>query len=155
MHDKLKAFGVTNHKLSATGVGSTGATAAGSWRKVDFGIGVDKGFSNVQDTTLHEFGHMMGLDDEYVTGRAIQLKHQRKFVRKMLGDKAYGKGQENKYADEVTKVDPLSSASVMESGNEVRVAHYVTLWQALYDTAAKAPLQPVPPFTFKDWKVIG
>jgi hypothetical protein len=73
----------------------------------------------------------------------------------MLGDEAYGKGQKNKYADEVTKVDPLSSASVMESGNEIRVYHYVTMWQALYDTAAKAPKQPAPPFTWKDWKVIG
>lgn len=155
VHDKLQTFGVTNHKLSMTGVGSMGATAHGSWRKVDFGVTVDKGFSNIQDTTLHEFGHMMGLDDEYVTGRPQQLKHQRKFVRKMLGDKAYGKGQENKYADEVTKVDPLSSASVMESGNEIRVYHYVTMWQALYDTAAKASKQPATPFTWKDWKVIG
>jgi hypothetical protein len=55
----------------------------------------------------------------------------------------------------VTKVDPLSSASVMESGNEVRPYHYVTLWQALYDTAAKGGNQPTPAFTWKDWKVVG
>ncbi len=43
----------------------------------------------------------------------------------------------------------------MESGSEVRVYHYVTLWQALYETAAKAASQPTPALTFADWKVIG
>lgn len=155
VQDRMKAFGVTNHGLTHKGVGSAGATADGSWRKVDFDIKVDKSFSNIQDTTLHEFGHMLGLDDEYVTTRAIQLQHQRNFVRKMLGTEDYGKGNENKYADEVSKKDPLESASVMYSGNEVRVYHYVTMWQALFNTAAKAAKQPATPFTFKDWKVIG
>ena len=156
VHSRLKGFGLTNHVLTQRGVGSTGATRDGTWRKVDFGVTVDPGFSNVQDTTLHEFGHMLGLDDEYVTTRAIQLKHQRNFVRKMLGDKSYGAGdKKNKYADEVSKVDPLQSGSVMYSGDEVRVYHYVTMWQGLYNTAEKAAKQPAPKFSFKDWKVIG
>ena len=153
--NKLKALGVTNHVLTARGDGSTGAAADGSWRKVDFEITTDKSFSNVQDTTLHEFGHMIGLDDEYQAGRAIQLQHQRKFMQKMLGNEAYGKKNKNKYADEITTVDPLQSASVMYSGDEVRAGHYVTMWQALYNAAEKAPNQPAPKFTFKDWKVIG
>ncbi len=155
VRNELARLGVTNHTLQHKGAGTTGATADGSWRKVDFAVGVSKSFTNIQDTSLHEFGHMLGLDDEYVTTRAIQLQHQRNFMQKMLGTAAYGKGQENKYADEVTKVDPLQSASVMYSGNEVRVYHYVTLWQALYNTAATAGNQPVPAFTFNDWKVIG
>jgi outer membrane protein OmpA-like peptidoglycan-associated protein len=151
----LADFGVTNHILRVRGAGTAGATADGSWRKVDFAITVDKSFSNVQDTTLHEFGHMLGLDDEYVTSRAIQLKHQRKLLQQMLGTSAYGKGQENKYANEVSKVDPLQSASVMYSGNEVRVYHYVTMWQALFNTAATAGSPPTPAFSRADWKVIG
>lgn len=153
--DKLKALGVTNHGLKARGDGSAGATADGSWRKVDFEISTDPAFSNVQDTTLHEFGHMIGLDDEYQAGRAIQLKHQRQFMRKMLGNEAYGKKQKDKYADEITTVDALQSASVMYSGDEVRAGHYVTMWQSLYNAAQKAPDQPSPKFSFKDWKVIG
>jgi hypothetical protein len=43
----------------------------------------------------------------------------------------------------------------MERGSEVRSYHYVTLWQALYDAAAKGAKQPAPPFTFADWKVNG
>jgi outer membrane protein OmpA-like peptidoglycan-associated protein len=155
-HDRLVALGVTNHQLKVSGVGSAGATAHESWRRVDFKIEVDKSFSNVQDTTLHEFGHMLGLDDEYVRKKDTRTHTTQKvWMQKMLGNEAYGKGQENKYADEVTKVDPLSSASVMESGNEVRPYHYVTLWQALYDTAAKGGNQPMPAFTWKDWKVVG
>lgn len=154
--NKLKAFGATNHALSATGVGSTGATASGAWRKVDFSISVDKSFSNVQDTTVHEFGHMLGLDDEYVR-KADTRTHttQKAFMAKMLGHAEYGKGKEGKLGEEVTSVLPLSSASVMESGNEVRPYHYVTLWQALYDTAAKAASQPTPAFSWQDWKVSG
>jgi outer membrane protein OmpA-like peptidoglycan-associated protein len=152
---KLTALGVTNHSLKSRGDGSTGATADGSWRKVDFEIGVDPSFSNVQDTTLHEFGHMLGLDDEYVTKRGIQLKHQRNFVQKMLGTEAYGKKNKNKYADEITSVDKLKSAGVMYSGDEVRVGNYVTLWQALFNAAEASANQPSPKFSFKDWKVIG
>jgi hypothetical protein len=154
--NKLKALGVKNHALSSTGVGSTGATADGSWRKVDFAITVDKSFSNVQNTTLHEFGHMLGLDDEYVRKKDTRTHTtQKAFMAKMLGEETYGKGKEGKLGEEVTSVLPLSSASVMESGNEVRPYHYVTLWQALYDTAAKAANQPTPPLTWKDWKVSG
>lgn len=153
---KLKEFGVTNHNVTPTGLGSAGAGPEGKWRKVDFVPAVAKGFSNVQDTTLHEFGHMMGLDDEYVRkGDTRKNTTQLAWMRKMLGDPAYGKGKQNKYADEVTKVDPLGSGSVMEGGSEVRSYHYVTLWQALYDTAAKGTKQPATPFTFADWKVNG
>lgn len=152
--DKLKEFGVTNHVITVQGVGSAGATADGSWRKAEIVPTLDKGFKNVQDTTLHEFGHMLGLDDEYVRDDD-KRKHttQQKWMRKMLAEPGYGKGKENRYADEVTKVDPEFSASVMERGSEVRSYHYVTLWQALYDTAAKAPKQPTPALTWRDWKV--
>ncbi|MEX0782763.1 MAG: OmpA family protein [Dehalococcoidia bacterium] len=155
---KLKEFGVTNHNVTTKGMGSAGASAQGRWRKVSFSPTVDKGFKNIQDTTLHEFGHMLGLDDEYVRSgdkRKQTTQHTGQWMQKMLGDEAYGKGKENRLATEVTKVDKLQSASVMYSGNEVRSSHYVTLWQALYDTAAKGAKQPAAPFTFADWKVNG
>lgn len=158
--DKLRAFGVTNHKLTSRGVGSAGATADGSWRKVDFVITTDKSFSNVQDVDMHEFGHMLGLDDEYYRGagdtRSNTTQHKMKVMQKMLGSEAYGKGQEDKYADEVTKIYATeASAGIMHAGNEVRVYNYVTFWQALSDTAAKGASQPADAFTWKDWKIIG
>lgn len=154
--DQLTAFGVTNHTMTVKGLGSAGATPHGSWRKVDIVPTLEPGFKNVQDITLHEFGHMLGLDDEYVRGKSDKRSHttQQKWMQKMLGDPSYGKGKASKYADEVTKVDPKFSASVMERGSEIRAYHYVTLWQALYDTAAKAPKQPAAPLTWKDWKVV-
>jgi outer membrane protein OmpA-like peptidoglycan-associated protein len=154
--DKLKSMGVNNHTINVKGVGSTGATKDGAWRKTDIIPQLDKGFNNVQDTTLHEFGHMLGLDDEYVRAgdtRKFTMLHKQKEMQKMLGDKGYGKGQENKYADEVSAVNPLTSASVMERGNDIRMYHYVTLWQGLYNAAMSAA-GPVPPFTWKDWKVV-
>ena len=159
--DKLKAFGVSNHTIKTSGVGSAGASPDGKWRKVDIVPSIDPAFTNVQDTTLHEFGHMLGLDDEYVRKgdtRTHTMLHKQKEMQKMLGNKAYGKdaagkSQENKYADEVSKVDPLTSVSVMERGNEIRMYHYVTLWQGLYNAAQSAKNQPAPPFSWKDWKV--
>ncbi|MCA9985843.1 MAG: OmpA family protein [Anaerolineales bacterium] len=157
---RLKAAGVTNHKLTAAGVGSTGATANGSWRKVDFKIAVDKGFSNVQDVDMHEFGHMLGLDDDYYRGasdtRGNTTQHQMKMMQKMLGSDSYGKGKEDRYADEVTKIyKNEASADVMHAGNEVRVYNYVTFWQAMFNAGAAGGNQPAPAFTWKDWKVIG
>jgi hypothetical protein len=157
--DKLKGYGVTNHTLSASGVGSTGATEDGSWRKVDFVASVDPSFSNVQDVDMHEFGHMLGLDDEYTyAGETRDWNSQKDFIKKMLGEEAYGKGNEEKYASEVSKIQkiaPESSAGVMYAGDEVRVYNYVTFWKALYDTAAMGGNQPTPAFSWKDWKVIG
>lgn len=155
--NKLKAFGVNNHTLTASGVGSTGATPDGSWRKVDFAISVDKSFSNVQDVDMHEFGHMLGLDDEYDRGdaRTHTTQHKMKVLQKMLGSKGYGKGKADKYADEIAKIYKEGSAGVMHAGDEVRVYNYVTFWQALTDTATKAGNQPTPAFTWEDWKVTG
>lgn len=157
--DKLKSLGVTNHKITYGGIGSIGATASGAWRKVDFYVEVDKSFSNVQDVELHEFGHMLGLDDEYT--RADETRGyttQKELLVKMLGSEEYGAGKEGKYGSEISKIEKKNikpSAGVMYAGNEVRVYNYVTFWQALYDTAAKAANQPSPPFTWKDWKVQG
>lgn len=157
--DKLKSLGVTNHKITFGGIGSIGASASGSWRKVDFDVEVDKSFSNTQDVDMHEFGHMLGLDDEYTRSNETRdYSTQKEFMIKMLGSEQYGKGKQGKYAEEVTKIQkvaPESSAGVMHAGSEVRVYNYVTFWQALYETAAKAANQPAPALSWKDWKVQG
>ncbi len=162
VEDKLKSFGASNHTIVATGAGSAGAGRAGSWRKADIIPEVPKGYQNMQDVTLHEFGHMIGLDDEYkrptekkkdpVTGKMkTTFVDKRKFttdyplVKKMLGDK---------YAKQNIGIGDGDRASVMDGGSEVRVYHYSTMWKALYETAGQASA-PTPKMTWKDWKVIG
>lgn len=150
---KLKAYGLTNHVLSSTGVGSVGATADGKWRKVDFQVSVPKGWQNVQDVTLHEFGHMLGLDDEYKyppDPKTGAIDTRKKASHYGLVKKMFGKNM----AEQTSKVGDTDSASVMYGGNEVRITHYVTLWKALYDTAAQGA-GPKPKFGWKDWKLIG
>ncbi len=42
----------------------------------------------------------------------------------------------------------------MQSGNDVRIQHYVTFWEALGEATAQAGA-PVPPLTRADWEFIG
>ncbi|HEY9600589.1 MAG TPA: OmpA family protein [Allocoleopsis sp.] len=139
---------IAPHQLSSKGVGQKGAAASSSWRKVDMTPSVlVKGWQNIQDVTVHEFGHMIGLDDEYDSGRGAITDHY------ALTKKAFGE----KYANEVAKVNvggATDQASVMEGGNDVRLYHYVTFWDALVQATLKAPV-PNPKFGYDDWKFIG
>jgi outer membrane protein OmpA-like peptidoglycan-associated protein len=142
----LKSNGVTNHTIESNGVGATGAGAGPEWRKVAITTSLPPGWQNTQDATLHEFGHMMGLGDEYVgPGRDVGAPA----THYELVKKAFGK----EYADTTAKVDG-DRASLMEGGDDVRMYHYVTFWDATVLAAAKAPA-PVPAFTHDDWKFIG
>ncbi len=145
--DRIVAGGIGPHSVTAKGVGDAGATADSRWRKVTIGVDMGKaGWKNFSDVTLHEFGHMIGLDDEYT-----RVGDSRKFAdHYILIKKAFG----DKYAKEVSKIPGAESASVMYQGNDVRLHHYVTFWQALYETTkAKAPA-PKERFGFKDWKFV-
>jgi len=142
----LKSNGVNNHTIETSGVGAAGAGAGPEWRKVAITSSLPAGWQNTQDVTLHEFGHMMGLGDEYVgTGRAMGAPA----THYDLVKKAFGKD----YADTTAKVDG-DRASLMEGGDDIRMYHYVTFWDATVLAAAKAPA-PVPAFTHDDWKFIG
>ena len=149
VHDFLATKGIkAPHIMSHDGVGEAGAGTGATWRKVVFSPTLQAGFQNVQDVTPHEFGHMIGLDDEYDSGRGATTDHY------ALVKKAFGQ----KYADKVAKVNVggvTDQESVMEGGSDVRVYHYVTLWDALVKTTLqKAPL-PTPKFGYNDWKIDG
>jgi outer membrane protein OmpA-like peptidoglycan-associated protein len=142
---ELKAGGVTNHPIVATGVGGLGASPTSKWQKATTTSAVaGKGWKNFQDVTLHEFGHMIGLDDEYTRkGDTRKLADHYMLIKKAFGED---------YAKQVSKIGDTQSASVMYGGNEVRIHHYVTFWEALYRTTeTKAPV-PKERFGFKDWK---
>ena len=90
---------------------------------------------------------MIGLDDEYDSGRGAITDHY------ALTKKAFGE----KYADKVAKVNvggATDQASVMEGGNDVRIYHYVTFWDALVQVTQKSAV-PNPKFGYNDWKFMG
>lgn len=141
----LKNNGLTNHNMSSGSVGATGATAGAEWRKVDINVKIPAGWQNVQDVTPHEFGHMIGLGDEYGGGANAKATHYDLVV------KAFGK----EYADQVAKRGDTDYASIMEGGNDVRIQHYVTFWEALCETTLQKANAPTKRFGYDDWKFIG
>jgi outer membrane protein OmpA-like peptidoglycan-associated protein len=146
----LKGGGLTNHNLIVSGVGETGAAKTPAWRKVTITPSIVAGYVNAFDTIPHEFGHMIGLGDEYKTPTA-----KAKATHYNLVKKAFGK----QFADLVAlrgKANPTQgqSANIMDVGQDVRVYDYVTFWSGLAEATMKAPV-PVPPFDYNDWKLIG
>ncbi len=101
---------------------------------------VDPAVVNKLDTAGHEFGHMLGVGDEYGT-KGDKTSHWN------LVKKAFGQ----QYADDVALKDVPGGGSIMRGGQEVRIYHYVTFWQALCESTLKAAL-PDPKFGYDDWK---
>jgi outer membrane protein OmpA-like peptidoglycan-associated protein len=142
----LTGAGAAHHKIQPSGTGQTGADASEQWRKVEIVSDTPPGWQNMQDTTAHEFGHMIGLGDEYMGDDPTQTLA----THHALVAKAFGKD----YADQVAKRGDTDYASVMEGGDDVRIQHYVTFWSALAEATQKAAL-PDPKFGYDDWKFIG
>lgn len=140
----LKSGGTGPHNINVSAVGDTGAAKTDDWRKVDITSDIPAAWQNMQDVTAHEFGHMIGLDDEYAAGRGPLAEHHD------LVAKAFGK----EYADQVAKAGDTDYASVMEGGNDVRIQHYVTFWEGLVKATETAAV-PDPKFSYDDWKFIG
>jgi outer membrane protein OmpA-like peptidoglycan-associated protein len=145
----LRGHGVTGHPISSSGVGDKAAPAGdATWQKVDITPTVDPNFKkNPFDVLPHEFGHMLGLGDEYpynVGDKPAASDHYN------LVKEAF----DQKYADEVAKQADDPTGNIMFYGNDVRAHDYVTFWSALADATGSAAV-PVPPFTRKDWKING
>ena len=149
VEDVLKTGGVTNHNLLPSAVGETGAKAGPEWRKVEIIPSVVAGYVNAFDTFPHEFGHMLGLGDEYQTATSPGLTTHYDLVKK-----AFGK----EYADIVAKRGASGggttgqSAIVMDVGQDLRIYDYVTFWSALAETTLNKAASPTPRFGYEDWK---
>jgi hypothetical protein len=142
-----KRVKIVKDALGAGGLGAPHTVTSKARRELGRNVVVegvvDQTFRNVQDVQAHEFGHMLGLDDEYEVGG-----------NKGKGIETYGLTKEalgKDYADLRARAG-TDSASVMDGGSDVRVEHYITLWQVLGRiTTAKAAV-PAAKFGSADWK---
>lgn len=145
----LKTGGATNHNLLPSAVGETGAKIGPEWRRVEIVPSIAAGYVNAFDTFPHEFGHMLGLGDEYQTATSGALTTHHDLVKK-----AFGK----KYADIVAKRGASGggttgqSGNIMDVGQDIRIYDYVTFWSALAETTLKKAAVPTPKFGYDDWK---
>lgn len=141
VRDALTARGIAApHQIVIQGGGGAGT-------KATITPSLEQNFTNMQDVSAHEFGHMLGLDDEYATdatpaGAPIETH----------GSVVSAFGQE--FADH-TQLAGIDSASVMDGGDDVRVYHYITLWDVLHQVTTKQASLPAVRFDDADWRFIG
>lgn len=112
-------------RVTSSAVGEEGATEEAGWRRVDIQVGSGE----AQNTAAHEFGHMIGLDDEYAspaggfapgagTPGNIGDTTDHNDLAQAMGGGVRGAVSEN-------------SDNIMSVGNTVRPQHYATFHKAL------------------------
>ena len=130
----IRSAGTIVHTINVAAKGEEGAGPGAKSRRVDISVkDLPKGFKNPYQIAGHEFGHMLGLHEEY--------KGKSKSAHYKLVEEAFGK----KVAKTFTSRE-ARSASIMSSGIDVRPYHYVTVWEALGRATS-------PTLTRADWKI--
>ncbi len=107
-------------KTILQGAGIANVAAVGKEGEAGSGVGIDLGelapnWQNKQNTSEHEFGHMLGNPDEY--------------AREGNNPEAWKKLVEAAQL-KVPSMDEWTT-SQMSAGSDVLAAHYVTIWEAL------------------------
>jgi len=134
------------HKTTRSGVGDAGAAPAAAWDKADIVSALPPGFKSHRRSIEHEFGHMIGIGDEYANDPkkiGTEAKHYD------LTKKAFGQPYADVQAKKVSE-----SESLMAVGSDLRPHHYVTLWDALATMTSTAAF-PKKPFVHADWQFEG
>lgn len=123
-------------RVTAVGSGAEGATEADEWRRVDIVVGSGE----AQNTAAHEFGHMIGLGDEYAAPAggfapadpanpgsdiAIGANADHDAMAQAMGGGVQGAVGEN-------------TDSIMSVGNTVRPQHYATFHHALQEVTSES-----------------
>ena len=129
--------------IAATGLGPTGAPEDAANRRVD--VAVDRVFEttytgNQFAGSPHEFGHMLGLPDEYSDatlpgGNATWAKQQVDYMALVT---AAGVPGPTKFGQD--------TSSIMSTGRDFLPRHYVTFWEAL-------GRMTTPDITQAEWKI--
>lgn len=136
--------GLGPHETKASGVVEAGISGADSHKVALSPAYKDPNFTVNYDIAAHEFGHMLGLPDEYANDtQAVGAQlGTHDLMKRAFGDK---------YADAFGKVT-ADSASVMHSGDDLQIHHYLYFWDALINLSQKASA-PTPKFGDADWKL--
>jgi outer membrane protein OmpA-like peptidoglycan-associated protein len=132
------------------GVGSGGAGEEAEWRKVDIVVGSGQG----QNIAAHEFGHMLGLDDEYAStpkkdaaGNPVTDAQGNQVTRGLIsgtgGDVGTTTGH-NALAGSMGLGGSVheNNDNIMSLGSTIRPQHYATFMEALHNVTS-----------INDWKV--
>jgi outer membrane protein OmpA-like peptidoglycan-associated protein len=139
------------HGLTVVAKGNTAGIAAPAGDKVEIASAVDPGHQNTFPPLAHEFGHMLGLGDEYPNanvGLGGATSHDASIRN------AFGGQLGTDMGDTFGKVVNNSEGIMSAAGADVRPTHYVTLWEGLAAAAATAAV-PAPAFGQADWKFVG
>jgi outer membrane protein OmpA-like peptidoglycan-associated protein len=107
---------------TVTGVGEQGATEDPTWRMVEIDV---KDFKSSQTTVVHEFGHILGLGDEYSTADATPP------TRRPVGTPVAHSALAQRLIPGQQPIVAHESDSIMSTGESVRPYHYVTFLEAL------------------------
>jgi hypothetical protein len=101
--------------LMSEGKGEEGASDTAEWRRVDIQVGNGE----AQTTSIHEFGHLLGLGDEYPLGTSA------------IGDPADHDKLAKEMGGGVTGALVENNDNIMSAGTVVRPQHYATFHMAL------------------------
>jgi outer membrane protein OmpA-like peptidoglycan-associated protein len=127
----ILAGGPPHRQPTATGVGSAGATDEMMWQRTDISVG---DFQSEQRTVAHEFGHIIGLDDEYPTGDPVQPADPTKPPVPTARPVGAAPDHAKLVQDLMPGQKPVMahhSDNIMSNGELVRPHHYVTFLEAL------------------------
>lgn len=128
------------------------ATADEKSRKVTVGVFTNDPEKTKQNTAAHEFGHMIGLGDEYEEPRpGADIPDARK---KYLGDKPTHYDAIEILVDKAAADETLiqNSGNIMSRGNTVTRGHYAFFVGAI-EIMTRNELPALPPTEKMHWKV--
>jgi outer membrane protein OmpA-like peptidoglycan-associated protein len=110
---------------TSTGKGEEGATEDPGWRMVEIDV---KEFTSKQTTVKHEFGHILGLGDEYPTKDTTPPAPP---SSRPVGTPVAHSALAQRLIPGQQPILAHHDESIMSNGEEVRPYHYVTFLEAL------------------------
>ena len=111
--------GGAKRQPTVVGEGERGASPTADWRRVDIAVGA---FESEQTTILHEFGHMLGLGDEYPTADA---------GARPVGTRAAHSALAERLIPGQQPIVATHNESIMSTGENIQPHHYVTFLEVL------------------------
>jgi outer membrane protein OmpA-like peptidoglycan-associated protein len=122
--------------------GADGASTDPAWRRVEIAVGT---FEGDQRTVTHEFGHMLGLDDEYPTADPVNVGDP-PGARPVGGAPTHAALVQSLMPGQQA-VQAHHSDNIMSNGEVVRPHHYVTFLEALGTMTGTTGLWDIAPST--------